>query len=90
MFNSNHSYRINHLYKYIWLYYKRNKFRRCCHLWRHGRTASAGELTAPMAIPVRGGRLGLAGELFHPGGGAQAAYLSGRALAERLAKGGDA
>jgi predicted NAD/FAD-dependent oxidoreductase len=60
------------------------------HLWRHGRTEGAGELTAPVAIPVGGGRLGLAGDLFHAGGGAQAAYLSGRALAERLAAGGDA
>ena len=54
------------------------------HLWRHGRTESAGDLVAPVVLP-RG--LGLAGELFHVGGGAQAAYLSGRALAERLADG---
>jgi len=55
------------------------------HLWRHGRTESAGDLVAPVLLP---GGIGLAGELFHAGGGAQAAYLSGRALAERLADGG--
>lgn len=54
------------------------------HLWRHGRTESAGDLVAPVVLP---GGLGLAGELFHVGGGAQAAYLSGRALAQRLADG---
>jgi predicted NAD/FAD-dependent oxidoreductase len=55
------------------------------HLWRYGRTESAGDLVAPVLLP---GGVGLAGELFHAGGGAQAAYLSGRALAERLADGG--
>jgi renalase len=54
------------------------------HLWRYGRTESAGDLVAPVVLP---GGIGLAGELFHAGGGAQAAYLSGRALAERLADG---
>jgi renalase len=54
------------------------------HLWRYGRTETAGDLVTPVVLP---GGLGLAGELFHPGGGAQAAYLSGRALAERLAVG---
>ncbi len=54
------------------------------HLWRYGRTESAGDLVGPVVLP---GGLGLAGELFHVGGGAQAAYLSGRALAERLADG---
>ena len=54
------------------------------HLWRHGRTESAGDLITPVVLP---GGIGLAGELFHTGGGAQAAYLSGRALAERLAVG---
>ena len=61
------------------------------HLWRYARVERDGELAAPVAIPCgEGGRVGLAGELFHAGGGAQAAYLSGRALAERLAAGGDA
>lgn len=56
------------------------------HLWRHGRVDPDGELALPVSIPLgKGARLGLAGELFHPGGGAQAAYLSGRALADRLA-----
>jgi renalase len=56
------------------------------HLWRHGRLDPDGELALPVSIPLgKGARLGLAGELFHPGGGAQAAYLSGRALADRLA-----
>jgi len=54
------------------------------HLWRYGRTESAGDLVAPVVLP---GGLGLAGELFHAGGGVQAAYLSGRALGERLAVG---
>jgi predicted NAD/FAD-dependent oxidoreductase len=61
------------------------------HLWRHARVEADGILAAPVAIPLaRGARLAVAGEVFHPGGGAQAAYLSGRALAERLAAGGDA
>ena len=56
------------------------------HLWRHGRVDPDGELALPVSIALgKGARLGLAGELFHPGGGAQAAYLSGRALADRLA-----
>jgi predicted NAD/FAD-dependent oxidoreductase len=54
------------------------------HLWRYGRTENAGDLVAPVVLP---GGIGLAGELFHTGGGAQAAYLSGRTLAERLAVG---
>jgi len=54
------------------------------HLWRYGRTETAGDLVTPVVLP---GGIGLAGELFHTGGGAQAAYLSGRTLAERLAVG---
>ena len=56
------------------------------HLWRYARVERDGELAAPVALPVgRGACIAVAGEIFHPGGGVQAAYLSGRALAERLA-----
>jgi hypothetical protein len=55
------------------------------HRWKHARTDLGAELSAPVLVMLEGGaRLGLAGEVFSPGGGAQAAWLSGRALARRL------
>lgn len=55
------------------------------HRWRYARVDQGTELARPMIIPLSDGtRLGLAGELFAPGGGAEAAWLSGRALARRL------
>jgi renalase len=54
------------------------------HRWRYGRLDRGTELASPVLIPFDGGRLGLCGDLFAPGGGLQAAYLSGRRLAQRL------
>lgn len=58
------------------------------HRWRYGRLDRGSELTRPLLIGLPGGaRLGLAGELFAPGGGVEAAWRSGIALADRLAAG---
>lgn len=55
------------------------------HRWRWARIDRGDELAAPMKIGLAGGGvLGLAGEYFAPGGGVEAAWLSGRALARRL------
>jgi predicted NAD/FAD-dependent oxidoreductase len=55
------------------------------HAWRYARVDRGSELTAPLLIELPGGaRLGIAGELFAPGGGIQAAWRSGRELARRL------
>jgi hypothetical protein len=55
------------------------------HMWRHARASSACELAAPLLVDLDGARrLGIAGELFSPGGGVQAAWESGRQLAYRL------
>lgn len=56
------------------------------HLWRYARVDRGNELTSPLLIALPGGaRLGVAGEVFAPGGGVEAAWLSGRALAARIA-----
>jgi renalase len=55
------------------------------HRWRYARLDRANELAAPLVIPISGSRLGLAGDLFTPGGGAQAAWLSGDRLGMKLA-----
>lgn len=55
------------------------------HRWLHARVERGSELAQPLCLPLPGGqRLGLAGELFSPGGGVQAAWLSGGKLAHRL------
>jgi renalase len=55
------------------------------HMWRHARTSTACELAAPLVADLGGARrLGIAGELFNPGGGVQAAWQSGRRLAYHL------
>lgn len=55
------------------------------HLWRHARTSPECELSCPLLIELQRGRhVGVAGELFAPGGGVQAAWQSGRRLALRL------
>jgi len=55
------------------------------HAWRHARTPRAGELAAPMLLTLAGGaRLGLCGDRFGPGGGVEAAVVSGWKLAERI------
>lgn len=55
------------------------------HRWRFARIGSGGDLSGPMMVALPGGqRLGLAGDGFSPGGGVQAAWRSGRELAQRL------
>jgi predicted NAD/FAD-dependent oxidoreductase len=55
------------------------------HRWRFARIGGGGDLTGPMMITLPDGqRLGLAGDGFSPGGGVQAAWRSGRELAQRL------
>ncbi len=55
------------------------------HCWRYARNDLAAELAAPMLIGLPGGaRLGLVGDRFAPGGGVEAAWLSGRRLADRI------
>jgi len=55
------------------------------HRWRYARTSRSGELTGPLLLRLPGGgRLGLCGDRFAPGGGVEAAWISGRALARRL------
>ncbi len=55
------------------------------HRWRYARVDLGRELAGPMLLPLPGGGLlGLAGELFQPGGGVEAAWSSGRRLAQRI------
>ena len=54
------------------------------HRWRFARLDRANELAAPLVLSRNQGRLGVCGDLFSPGGGVQAAWRSGRELAERL------
>lgn len=55
------------------------------HRWRSARVDRGSELSSPVLVPVAArARLGLAGDIFAPGGGVQAAWLSGRRLAQRL------
>ncbi len=57
------------------------------HRWRYSRLDPANELAAPVVAAVGGSRVGLAGDLFAPGGGIQAAWQSGVQLA-RMLRGG--
>ncbi len=51
-------------------------------MWRYARTDPGSELGAPILAAAGGGaRIGFAGEVFGPGGGIEAAWLSGRRLA---------
>lgn len=55
------------------------------HRWHHARADSVSALTAPLLLRFDdGARLGLAGELFGPGGGVEAAWTAGRRLGRRL------
>jgi predicted NAD/FAD-dependent oxidoreductase len=55
------------------------------HRWRYARAGTGSELTRPMIAALEdGARIGLAGEIFSPGGGVQGAWRSGRRLAARL------
>jgi len=56
------------------------------HVWSRARVAAGSELAGPPAVRLDGGAmLGLAGDGFHFAGGVEGAYLSGLALAARLA-----
>jgi predicted NAD/FAD-dependent oxidoreductase len=55
------------------------------HTWRHARIDLGSELASPVLLELGGGaRVGLAGDLFAPAGGVEAAFVSGRRLARRL------
>jgi predicted NAD/FAD-dependent oxidoreductase len=55
------------------------------HRWSYARLERGSELGQPVRITLPGGqRVGLAGDVFAPGGGVQAAWLSGLRLAERF------
>jgi predicted NAD/FAD-dependent oxidoreductase len=54
------------------------------HRWRFAYLSGGGDLTSPFSVVFDDGtRIGCAGEAFAPGGGIQAAWRSGRQLAER-------
>jgi predicted NAD/FAD-dependent oxidoreductase len=55
------------------------------HRWRFARTDRSGELTAPLLLRLADRqRLGLCGEIFAPGAGVEAAWVSGERLARRI------
>jgi hypothetical protein len=55
------------------------------HRWRFARVDRGNELAWPVLMRFKEGpRLGLAGDVFAPGGGVQAAWLSGSALSQRF------
>lgn len=59
------------------------------HRWRYARTDRSAELGAPILLHLPGDgapgpRLGLAGELFAPGGGVESAWMSGTRLARMI------
>jgi predicted NAD/FAD-dependent oxidoreductase len=63
---------------------------RHAHRWRYARTGRPDELAGPcLARLPGGGRLGICGDRFGRGGGVEAAWLSGRALAGRILAGED-
>lgn len=56
------------------------------HRWRFARTPAAAELAGPVLVRLPdGGRLAVCGDRFAPGGGVEAAWISGRELGRRLA-----
>ena len=61
------------------------------HRWRFARGDRDAELAAPLWLRLpSGARLGVAGDRFAPGGGVEAAWHSGRRLAERILREGQA
>jgi renalase len=58
------------------------------HAWQRARVDRGNELSSPILVELGDGvRLGLAGEVFAPGGGVEAAWMSGRNLGRRMAGG---
>jgi predicted NAD/FAD-dependent oxidoreductase len=58
---------------------------RHAHRWSQARSDRSAELAGPVLLALAGGgRLGLCGDRFAPGGGVEAAWRSGRMLAGRL------
>jgi predicted NAD/FAD-dependent oxidoreductase len=56
------------------------------HRWRFARSDLAAELTGPVLVRLPSGcTLGFCGDRFAPGGGVEAAWVSGRGLGRRLA-----
>ncbi len=56
------------------------------HRWRYARTDLASELSGPVLVRLpSGGSVGICGDRFAPGGGVEAAWISGRELGRRLA-----
>lgn len=59
------------------------------HRWRYARSDRASELARPLLLTLPGGgRLGVCGERFAPGGGVEGAWRSGQIMARRLLAGG--
>ena len=54
------------------------------HRWRYSRLDRANELAGPMELKIGSSRIGVIGDLFSPGGGIQAAWMSGDRLGARL------
>jgi renalase len=54
------------------------------HRWKYSRLDRASELAGPMELRIGVSRVGIVGDLFSPGGGIQAAWLSGDRLGIRL------
>ena len=54
------------------------------HRWKYSRLDRANELAGPLDVRIGSSRVGIAGDLFSPGGGIQAAWLSGDRLGARL------
>lgn len=56
------------------------------HRWRYARTDLAAELSGPVLVRLpSGGAVGICGDRFAPGGGVEAAWISGRDLGRRIA-----
>jgi renalase len=56
------------------------------HRWKYSRLDRANELAGPIELRIERSRIGIVGDLFSPGGGIQAAWLSGDRLGARLAR----
>jgi renalase len=56
------------------------------HRWKFARTDLSSELSGPVLVQLpSGASVGICGDRFAPGGGVEAAWISGRALGRRLA-----